>query len=118
MRVRINLMFLKRTTNGRPYKLTATGFSAAVRAEIGITFPAAGAFPRFYGSFCTAVGTEFSIVFFSAGTEPFVSVPFAGCFLLGSHAEKLCAVGHVLKSHNGETINKHILHLNIGRKWL
>ena len=91
--------------------LQANGFIAAIGAEIRITFPAAGAFPRFYGSFCTAVGTEFSIVFLSAGTEPLVSVPFIGCFLLGSHAEKLGAIGHILKSHNRETINKHILHL-------
>lgn len=71
-------------------------FTAAVRAEIGTAILAAAAFPRLYGSFCSAFRTEFSVVLHSADAAPFITVPARNGIVFGSHAKKSFAVCHIL----------------------
>lgn len=98
-----------RASGTRPY--SSRSFTSAVRAEIAGALPAAAAFPRLYGRFHAAFGTEIGTVFRSAYTAPFLAVPHGNSLVLRSHAEKRFAVGHILQAHNGKTEYKHKRHL-------
>lgn len=93
------------------YKLTAIGFTAAVGTKICGAVPAAAAFPRLYGSFSTAFGTEIGTVFLSAYAAPLLTVPRRSSLVFSSHAEKRLAVCHILQAHNGKSEYKHTFHL-------
>ena len=91
--------------------LSVRGFAAAIRAEICSAVLSAGAFPRLYGSLRTAVGTEFSLVRPAAGAVPHIARPCRGGMHFRCHAEQVIGSCHILKSHNGETVDKHSRHL-------